>query len=120
MGVLIYDVLCEKFPGYSEYCQSVENCKLLCLSSISSSSSGTIFLQVTALYFFIACNELALRMDFCVQVDGSMGNCLIDFAAIKLIIYVWTVDSIVSMITIYIDFEDRLSRLNLMLCVAFF
>jgi hypothetical protein len=55
-----------------------------------------------------------------VQVDGSMGNCLIDFAAIKLIIYVWTVDSIVSMITIYIDFEDRLSRLNLMLCVAFF
>ncbi len=26
-------------------------------------------------------------MDFGVQVDDSMGNCLIDFAAIKLIIY---------------------------------
>ena len=59
-------------------------------------------------------------MDFGVQVDDSMGNCQIDFAAIKLIIYVWTVDSIVSIITIYFDFEHRLSRLNLMLCVAFF
>ena len=59
-------------------------------------------------------------MDFGVQVYGSMGNCRIDFAAIKLIIYVWTVDSIVSIITIYFDFEHRLSRLNLMLCVAFF
>jgi hypothetical protein len=61
-------------------------------------------------------------MDFGVQVDDSMGNCRIDFAAIKLIIYVWTVDSIVSIIAIYFDFEhhDRLSRLNLMLCVAFF
>ncbi len=59
-------------------------------------------------------------MDFGVQVDASMGNCQIDFAAIKLIIYVWTVDSIVRIITIYFDFEHRLSRLNLMLCVAFF
>ena len=49
-----------------------------------------------------------------------MGNCRIDFAAIKLIIYVWTVDSIVSITAIYFDFEHRLSRLNLMLCVAFF
>jgi hypothetical protein len=54
------------------------------------------------------------------QVDDSMGNFRIDFAAIKLIIYVWTVDSIVSIIAIYFDFEHRLSRLNLMLCVAFF
>ena len=59
-------------------------------------------------------------MDFGVQVHGLMGNCRIDFAAIKLIIYVWTVDSIVSIIAIYFDFEHRLSRLNLMLCVAFF
>ena len=59
-------------------------------------------------------------MDFGVQVDDLMGNCQIDFAAIKLIIYVWTVDSIVSIIAIYFDFEHRLSRLNLMLCVAFF
>ena len=59
-------------------------------------------------------------MDFGVQVDDSIGNCRIDFAAIKLIIYVWTVDSIVSIITIYFDFEHRLSRLNLMLCVVFF
>ena len=54
------------------------------------------------------------------QVDDLMGNCRIDFAAIKLIIYVWTVDSIVSITAIYFDFEHRLSRLNLMLCVAFF
>ncbi len=59
-------------------------------------------------------------MDFGVQVDDSMGKCRIDFAAIKLIIYVWTVNSIVSIIVIYFDFEHRLSRLNLMLCVAFF
>jgi hypothetical protein len=59
-------------------------------------------------------------MDFGVQVDDLMGNCRIDFAAIKLIIYVWTVDSIVSITAIYFDFEHRLSRLNLMLCVAFF
>ena len=49
-------------------------------------------------------------MDFGVQVDDSMGNCQIDFAAIKLIIYVWTVDSIVSIITIIlilsIDSQD--------------
>jgi hypothetical protein len=59
-------------------------------------------------------------MDFGVQVDDLMGNCRIDFAAIKLIIYVWTVDSIVSITAIYFDFEHRLSSLNLMLCVAFF
>ncbi len=61
-------------------------------------------------------------MDFSVQVDGSMENCRIIFAAIfiKLIIYVWTVDSIVSILTIYFDFSHRLSRINLIFYGAFF
>ena len=69
MDVLIFDVLYVYFPGYSEYCQSFEHCKQQCLSSLFSSSSGKIFLKVTAIYFFVTCNELTLSLDLGVHDD---------------------------------------------------
>ena len=49
-------------------------------------------------FFFIACNELTLFMDFGVQVDGSIENFLIIFCGhlYQISGYVPTVDSIVS------------------------
>ena len=65
--------VCAYFPGYSEYFQSVKHCKQRqCLSSRFSSSSSTIFLQVSALCFFIICNELLLSMDFGVYCSGQL------------------------------------------------
>jgi hypothetical protein len=57
-------------------------------------------------FFFITCNELTLSLDFSVQVDGSVENLLIIFAAI---FYVPTVDSIAFyFLILHIDSQDSI------------